>query len=229
LSFGEPEPAWPDDAIQVAYIMGAWGVQGWIKIQALASDPQALFSSRRWFLNRSDPDKSGSAAPAKGLPVVPLGLGSGGVRSSSALKSQSQQQQSPLPPLAAAPFELPRLVRVAEVKHHSTVVVAKLQEVADRFGAEQLKGLGIFVSRASFPTPDRDEFYWVDLLGLTVVNRAGESLGVVVGLLDNGPHQVLRIQHDGQRDERLVPFVSAYVDDVDLAQKLITVDWGLDY
>jgi 16S rRNA processing protein RimM len=34
-----------------------------------------------------------------------------------------------------------------------------------------LKGARIFVSRASFPTPDDDEFYWVDLIGLAVVNR----------------------------------------------------------
>ena len=30
-------------------------------------------------------------------------------------------------------------------------------------------------------------------------------------------------------DERLIPFVSAYVDDVDLGTRRIRVDWGLDY
>jgi hypothetical protein len=49
-----------------------------------------------------------------------------------------------------------------------------------------------FVSRASFPRSAEDEFYWVDLIGLDVVNREGEALGKVVGLLDTGPHSVLR-------------------------------------
>jgi 16S rRNA processing protein RimM len=210
MTFGEFEPAWPQDAIQVAYVQGAWGIQGWIKIHALAADPQALFSSRLWFLNHSE--GSASVVPFKGLPKpLPSGFGRAAVKPS------------------VEPLDLPRLVRVAEVKHHSTVVVAKLHDITDRSQAEQLKGLGIFVSRASFPTPDPDEFYWVDLLGLPVVNRLGESLGVVVDLLDNGPHQVLRLQLDGDANERLIPFVSAYVDDVDLIKKLITVDWGLDY
>ncbi len=211
MSLDKVEPEWSPDAIQVAYVQGAWGVQGWIKIHALAADPQALFSSRRWFLNHSE--DLGSAAPTKALPK-PKSVGSG--------------PATALRPLVEA-FGVPRLVRVAEVKHHSSVVVAKLHDINDRSQAEQLKCLGIFVSRASFPTPGADEFYWVDLLGLTVVNRAGESLGVVVGLLDNGPHQVLRLKLEGDADERLIPFVSAYVDDVNLGQKLITVDWGLDY
>jgi 16S rRNA processing protein RimM len=211
VKLGETELAWPEDAIQVAYVLGAWGVQGWIKIQALASDPQALFSSRRWFLNHSE-NNSSSVVPAKGLPKP-------------ALPVTVRKTVGPV----VAGVTLPCLVRVAEVKHHSTVIVAKLQDMDGRTQAEQLKGLGIFVSRASFPTPNSDEFYWIDLLGLSVLNRSGESLGVVVGLLDNGPHQVLRTQIESERDERLIPFVSAYIDKVDLAQKLITVDWGLDY
>jgi 16S rRNA processing protein RimM len=62
------------------------------------------------------------------------------------------------------------------------------------------------------------------------VNRAGEALGTVVGLLDNGVQSVLRIAPpEGTGAERLIPFVAAYVDAVDLAARTIRVDWGLDY
>src|SRR4249920_632133 len=44
------DPSWPDDAIEVGRIVDAWGLKGWIKVQPFASDPQALFSSRRWFI-----------------------------------------------------------------------------------------------------------------------------------------------------------------------------------
>ena len=92
----------------------------------------------------------------------------------------------------------------------------------------------MFVSRASFPTAEPDEYYWVDLIGLTVVNLQGETLGTVTGLLDTGPHSVLRIAPGGdgaggEAVERPVPFVAAYVNDVSLAERRITVDWGLDY
>jgi 16S rRNA processing protein RimM len=95
-----------------------------------------------------------------------------------------------------------------------------------------MRGARVFVGRASFPTPDPDEFYWVDLIGLDVVNREGVVLGSVVGLLDTGPHSVLRVMPPGESKEdaeRLIPFVGAYVDTVSLEQRRITVDWGLDY
>jgi 16S rRNA processing protein RimM len=105
--------------------------------------------------------------------------------------------------------------------------------VVDRAGAEALRGARLFVSRSSFPTAGQDEFYWVDLLGLAVFNRDGEHLGDVVGLIDTGPHSVLRVLHPdagtAEADERLIPFVAAFVDSVSLPQRRISVDWGLDY
>ena len=115
-------------------------------------------------------------------------------------------------------------------------MVALAQEVSDRSAAEALRGARVFIARVSFPTPDPDEFYWVDLIGLNVVNRAGEKLGTVAGLIDTGPHSVLRVTPEfvpagvsAQEAERLIPFVGAYIDEVSLERRLITVDWGLDY
>jgi len=189
---GMSDPAWPEDAVEVGRVLDAWGVKGWIKVQAFASDPQALFSSRRWFLKPAQP-----------------------------------QQGVKLPATAAA--AIPSLLKVTAVKEHGDGIVAQVQDVADRSGAEALRGARIFVSRGSFPTADKDEYYWVDLIGLTVVNREGQTLGTVAGLIDTGPHSVLRLEAPTPAEERLIPFVGAYVDDVDLAQRRITVDWGLDY
>ncbi|HVK31075.1 MAG TPA: ribosome maturation factor RimM, partial [Burkholderiaceae bacterium] len=107
------------------------------------------------------------------------------------------------------------------------LVVASAQEVPDRGAAEALRGARVFVGRASFPTAAADEYYWVDLIGCEVVNRDGVPLGGVADLIDTGAHSVLRVV---QADvERLIPFVAAYIDAVDLPARRITVDWGLDY
>jgi 16S rRNA processing protein RimM len=191
-------PAWPEDAVEVGRIIDAWGVKGWVKVQPFAADPQALFSSRRWFLKPPEATgPAGSRRPATGTAIPPL-------------------------------------LKITQAKHHGDGVVAKPVDVEDRSGAEALRGARVFIPRASFPTADPDEYYWVDLLGLTVVNLQGETLGTVTSLLDTGPHSVLRISPEGAdpKDEaaqRLVPFVAAYVVDVSLADKRITVDWGLDY
>jgi 16S rRNA processing protein RimM len=191
------EAPWPEDAVEVGYILDAWGVKGAVKVKPFASDPQALFSSRRWFLKPSE------------------GRGPQGPRAVS------------VPPV-------PRLLKITSVKERGEFVVVHAQEVPDRNAAEGLRGARVFVSRSSFPTPDPDEYYWVDLIGLTVINRQGAVLGTVAGLLDTGPHSVLRVAagEGAESDtvsERLIPFVGAYVDDVSLSERRITVDWDLDY
>lgn len=188
-------PAWPEDAVEVGRIVDAWGVKGWVRIQPFSADPQALFSSRRWFLKPSD--------------------GNG-------------------PRRAASASAIPSFVKISQVKRHGEGVVMLAQSVDSRDAAEALRGARIFIARSSFPSADPDEFYWVDLVGLTVVNLQGEMLGAVVGLIDTGPHSVLRITPPGAdpKDEaaqRLVPFVGTYVTDVSLSDRRITVDWGLDY
>jgi 16S rRNA processing protein RimM len=182
------EPAWPDDAVEVARVLGAWGIQGGIKVKPFAADPQALFSCKRWFV--APPE---SVRPA-GAPAVP------------------------------------RLLRIVQAREQGDTIVATAQELPDRDAAEAMKGARIFVSRASFPTPDEGEFYWVDLIGMTVVDRQQRTLGSVAGLIETGPHCVLSVQgDDAAQPPVLIPFVDAYVDRVDRTARRIEVDWGDGY
>ena len=123
-------------------------------------------------------------------------------------------------------------ITVADIKAHGGGLVAQFSGVPDRNAAEALKGARIYISRADFPdNADPDEYYWVDLMGMAVINREGMALGVVRDLLSTGPHAVLCIEYeaDGKTQERMIPFVSAYVDEVDKVQRCIRVDWQPDY
>ena len=132
-------------------------------------------------------------------------------------------------------FTGPVRVRVAEIKVHADGIVARLDGMSDRNGAESLKGSRIHVPRSAFPPAEEGEYYWVDLIGLEVVNREGVHLGVVRDLLPTGPTSVLVMEYtetvDGAEKtaERMIPFVAAYIDDVDLKARRITADWGVDY
>jgi 16S rRNA processing protein RimM len=126
-------------------------------------------------------------------------------------------------------------VTVVEIKVHRDGLVARFEGMDDRNLAEALKGVRIYLPRSAFPATPEGEYYWVDLIGLEVFNRQGESMGVVRDLMPTGPHSVLVLAYtdtvDGQaRDaERMIPFVAAYVDGVDQAARRITVDWQTDY
>jgi 16S rRNA processing protein RimM len=214
------DAAWPEDAIEVGRILGAWGIKGGIKVLPFAADPQALFSAKRWFLKPAESVKPPSAALKPGKPaVVP------------AHKTPAQK--------AALAAPLPAALNVTGVRDQGDAIVALAPEIADRDAAEAMKGVRVFVSRSTFPQPDDDEFYWIDLIGLAVSNRDGVALGDVIGLIDTGPHCVLRVKPaaaagdaapaEPAADERLIPFVDAYVDTVDIPGRRIVVDWGLDY
>lgn len=120
---------------------------------------------------------------------------------------------------------------VVSAKSHGSAVTARLVGIVDRDAAEKLKGARISVPRRHFPVTDDDEYYWVDLIGLAVVNEADEVLGTVVELTETGAHQTLIVQDErgGEAVERLIPFVDAHVKTVDLAARRIVVDWQADY
>ena len=120
---------------------------------------------------------------------------------------------------------------ILQAKDHSDTVVASAAGVVDRNAAEALRGARIFVPRSGFPAAGEDEYYWVDLIGLDVVNREGIALGRVRELMPTGPQTVLVLEYEqaGKLEERLIPFVSAFVDEVDLVARRITVDWQPDY
>ncbi|HEX2540604.1 MAG TPA: ribosome maturation factor RimM [Caldimonas sp.] len=125
---------------------------------------------------------------------------------------------------------LPPSLEIARVREHGDGLVASARGIADRDGAESLRGARVFVPRSHFPSAAEDEFYWADLIGCSVVDRQGADLGSVVGLFDTGPQSVLRVRPAGaDSEERLIPFVSPYVDSVDLTVRRIVVDWGADY
>jgi 16S rRNA processing protein RimM len=216
------EPAFPDDAVEIGRVVGAWGVKGAIKVKPHSVDPQALFSTKRWFL-QAPLLHAAVKLPAKAA-VKP------------ALQGAKPRTSASTAPVPEAP-RWPLLLRIIQAREQGDHVVATVQGLDERDGAEVLSGARIFVSRTSFPTPQDDEFYWVDLIGLAVQNREGLELGEIVGLVQTGPSCVLRVAPRpaagttpaAAEAECLIPFVSHYVDRVDLPGRCVWVDWQLDY
>lgn len=111
--------------------------------------------------------------------------------------------------------------------HGGKTVVAQLMGCHDRTTAEKYKGLLIAIPRNRLPQPEQGEYYWSDLIGLEVVNIAGERLGIVENLQDTGANQVLFVA--GENGEILIPFIESAIREVNLAEKVIRVDWQADY
>lgn len=119
-----------------------------------------------------------------------------------------------------------RPYRLLRGRVHGAGLVAQLEGVEDRDQAAQLRGCEVAVPRSELPPAPEGEYYWVDLIGLDVVNREGVRLGQVVEIFATGANDVLVVRGDR---ERLIPFVEPVVVEVDVEGSLLTLDWGADY
>ncbi len=115
---------------------------------------------------------------------------------------------------------------VEAAQDHGKALVAKLAGIDDRDAAYALRGQEISVAKSALPPPQDNEYYWSDLIGLRVVNREGVELGTVDSLMESGANDLLVVK--GAR-EHLIPFIAAFVGQVDLAGGTIEVDWGEDF
>ena len=132
----------------------------------------------------------------------------------------------------ARSFEGPVRLALRQVRAHGGGIVAWAEGIDERSSAEALRGARVFVPRSDFPATTDGEYYWVDLIGLAVENREGLPLGVVRDLLTTGPQTVLVLDGEvveGKPVERMIPFVAAFIDQVDLAGRRIVADWQPDY
>jgi 16S rRNA processing protein RimM len=121
-----------------------------------------------------------------------------------------------------------RELEVREARQHGDTLVAAIEGVSDREAALRWRGAWVGVPRAALPKPVEGQFYWSDLVGLLVVNRAAQTLGRVTKVLETGAHPVLQVEAVGSA-ERLIPVVAAYVDRIDPPAGQIIVDWPADY
>jgi 16S rRNA processing protein RimM len=196
------QPPWPQDAVEVARIGEAWGVKGWFRVIPFATDPQAIFSSRRWFI-RPPPQVAG-AGPG-GHAEFPEWLkitdakshGDGAVAHAQGLETRGD----------------------AEALRGARVFVARSSfptESANEYYWVDLIGLQVFNRKG-------------DALGTVqgLIDTGPQSVLRVAAAQGSG--MVAGVDAAAPATERLIPFVAAYVDEVSLEAGRIIVDWELDY
>jgi len=121
--------------------------------------------------------------------------------------------------------------RVLQGRSQGKRLVAEIEGITDRDSAEALTGLEIAVNRDSMPGLEEHQYYWDDLVGLSVVTLSGVRLGEIREMMATGANDVMviRADNDAGGKERLIPFVvGQYVKRVDLEARTLEVDWEFD-
>ncbi|HXH54794.1 MAG TPA: ribosome maturation factor RimM [Gammaproteobacteria bacterium] len=119
-------------------------------------------------------------------------------------------------------------VEVLDARSHSKSFVAALTGYETIEKVEQLKLAEIAVLRSELPALDSGEYYWSDLIGLSVVTEESVVLGQVERLIETGSNDVLVVK--GGTREHLIPYIlDDYVLSVDLKARVIRVSWDPEF
>jgi 16S rRNA processing protein RimM len=119
-------------------------------------------------------------------------------------------------------------VKLLNGKRQGKSIVACIEGVSDRDDAASYSGWEILINKSQLPETEEGEYYWADLVGLSVETESGISLGKVDYLIETGANDVLVVNDTEQ--ERLIPFLQdSTIKKIDLTDKLMIVDWDPDF
>ena len=121
-------------------------------------------------------------------------------------------------------------VEITDWRKHNKVLIVKVAGIDDRDYAQALVGSEILTNEAALPELSQDDFYWRDLIGMSVVTNKGYDLGVVTDMMETGANDVLVVKanlKDGfSKKERLIPYLfEQVIESVSIENKQICVDW----
>ncbi|HCM46960.1 ribosome maturation factor RimM [Colwellia sp. 75C3] len=121
-------------------------------------------------------------------------------------------------------------VEITDWRKHNKVLIVKVAGIDDRDEAQALVGSEILTNEAALPELSQDDFYWRDLIGMSVVTNKGYDLGVVTDMMETGANDVLVVKanlKDGfSKKERLIPYLfEQVIESVSIENKQICVDW----
>jgi len=114
-----------------------------------------------------------------------------------------------------------QIVLTGQLKNGFT---ARIDGVITKEDADALRNVNLYADRSVMPSLPDDEYYYSDLIGLTVLDTGGATLGTVKNVMDHGAGDLLEVIVPGASDTVLLPFTQAAVPTVDLGSKRIIAD-----
>ena len=119
------------------------------------------------------------------------------------------------------------LLKRLSVEEHTRFIVALIDGYSKREQVAQLTNLDIAIQSSQLPELESGEFYWRQLIGMTVMNTKGLLLGSVTEIIATGSNDVLVVTGESRY---LIPYrYGVVVLDISEDKRHITVDWDSEY
>ena len=119
-----------------------------------------------------------------------------------------------------------RQYNVSACRVHGQFLVATLESIDDRDKALALKNADIEIPYSALPRLSEDEYYWLDLIGLRVVDSDASVYGHITEVMETGANDVFVVKGDSTH---LIPYISDVVRNIDLKKGIVLVDWFQEF
>lgn len=113
-------------------------------------------------------------------------------------------------------------MEVASFRRHKGCLLVAFKDLMNINFVEKYKGCVISVDSDEMQELDEDEVYFYQLIDCKVIDEENNELGMVVEIIETAAHDILRIRND-EGKEVLIPYVDAFIVDVDVDEKVIIV------
>lgn len=118
-------------------------------------------------------------------------------------------------------------VTIVRAERYNKTIVVQVKGYAERDIAARLTNIEIAVQQTQLEELSPGEYYWHQLIGMSVIGSKGEIFGQVTEIIPTGSNDVLVVQGEKRY---LIPYLlGQFVLDIDPNQRQITVDWDVDF
>ncbi|NYT52766.1 MAG: ribosome maturation factor RimM [Candidatus Vesicomyosocius endoextente] len=117
-------------------------------------------------------------------------------------------------------------LNISQGRVQSKTIVAQIKDIFDKEQAKVYIDTNLYIEKSQLLRLKVGEYYWNDLIGLEVVNKAQFVLGKVFNLVNTGSNNVLVVRGG---KEHWVPYISPFLIQVDINNQTILVDWDENF
>lgn len=110
---------------------------------------------------------------------------------------------------------------VKTVSPHAGGFNLLLDGFSDINQVQHLIGSEICIRQSQLPVPDEDEYYWRDLIGLSVHTDQGDLIGTIIDIFETGSSDIYVVR--GHSKEYLIPAIGDVVSQVDIPGKKMII------
>tara|TARA_Y100000768_G_C23516696_1_gene468468 strand:- start:16 stop:525 length:510 start_codon:yes stop_codon:yes gene_type:complete len=122
-----------------------------------------------------------------------------------------------------------KIIDISDYKLMPKKIIVKIKSIDSIDMAETLINNQIYTKSDELNDLSEDEYYWNKLIGCSVYANEKNLLGKVTNIMRNVSSDILVIKNCKSKEEILIPFIKNFLQEVNLKEKTIKVDWENDY